>query len=237
MWMKSWGFCCPRGNRCAAHGLRIGRDPSSFAGMRTFLMLSLSLFTVVACTARGTKPDAAPDPVVAGAQDAFFDRLRALCGQSYAGRLAVFNEADAKLFAGPAVMQVRSCTDQEIRIPFHVGEDRSRTWVVTRTSQGLRLKHDHRHEDGSHDAVTMYGGDTADAGTPQRQAFPVDAESVAVFRREGLNASVTNVWAMEIEPDVRFVYELARPGTDRLFRVEFDLSRPVAAPPTPWGWQ
>ena len=81
----------------------------------------------------------------------------------------------------------------------------------------------------------MYGGDTADAGTPQRQAFPVDAESVAMFQREGLNASVANVWAMEVEPGQRFVYELARPGSDRLFRVEFDLSRPVEAPPPPWG--
>ena len=46
-------------------------------------------------------------------------------------------------------MHVRECSEDAIRIPFHVGEDRSRTWVVTRTANGLRLKHDHRHEDGS----------------------------------------------------------------------------------------
>jgi hypothetical protein len=62
----------------------------------------------------------------------------------------------------------------------------------------------------------------------------VDAESVAMFQREALAASVTNVWAMEIEPERRFVYELRRPG-GRLFRVEFDLSRPVALPPAPWS--
>ena len=123
---------------------------------------------------------------------------------------------------------------QELRIPFHVGEDRSRTWVLTRTPDGLRLKHDHRHRDGAPDAVTMYGGDTADAGTMARQAFPVDAESVAMFQRDGLAASVTNVWAMEIEPGRRFAYELSRPG-GRLFRVEFDLSKPVPVPPAPWG--
>ena len=80
----------------------------------------------------------------------------------------------------------------------------------------------------------MYGGDTAGAGTAVRQEFPVDAESIAMFEREGLNASVTNTWAMEIEPGARFLYELARPG-GRLFQVEFDLSRPVPAPPAPWG--
>ena len=71
-------------------------------------------------------------------------------------------------------------------------------------------------------------------GSSVRQEFPVDAESVAMFEREGMNASVTNTWAMEIEPGARFLYELARPG-GRLFQVEFDLTRPVAAPPPPWG--
>ena len=47
------------------------------------------------------------------------------------------------------VMHVRDCSADEVRIPFWVGEDHSRTWVVTRTETGLRLKHDHRHEDGS----------------------------------------------------------------------------------------
>ena len=80
----------------------------------------------------------------------------------------------------------------------------------------------------------MYGGDTASAGTAVRQEFPVDAESIAVFEREGLDASVTNTWAMEVEPGQRFLYELTRPG-GREFKVEFDLSQPVELPPAPWG--
>lgn len=133
-------------------------------------------------------------------------------------------------------MHVRGCEApaQGLRIPFHVGDDRSRTWVLTRTADGLRLKHDHRHADGSPDAVTLYGGDTIDAGTPLRQVFPVDAESRAMFEREGLGASLQNAWAMEIEPGKRFLYELRRPG-GRLFQVEFDLTAPVPLPPAPWG--
>jgi hypothetical protein len=38
---------------------------------------------------------------------------------------------------------------------------------------------------------------------------------------------------MEIHPGRTFAYELRRPN--RHFRVEFDLSRPVPAPPPPWG--
>ena len=133
-------------------------------------------------------------------------------------------------------MHVRGCQtpERELRVPFHVGEDRSRTWVLTRVGDGLRLKHDHRHADGSPDAVTLYGGDTREAGSAARQAFPVDAESVAMFERTGLAGSVRNTWAMEVEPGRRFVYELSRPD-GRLFRVEFDLSQPIATPPPPWG--
>jgi len=49
-----------------------------------------------------------------------------------------------------------------------------------------------------------------------------------------MTASNNNTWAMEIEPGEAFVYELSRPG-GRLFRVRFDLTRTVAAPPAPWG--
>ncbi len=105
--------------------------------------------------------------------------------------------------------------------------------MITRTATGLQLKHDHRHADGSPDVLTMYGGDTTTTGTAVRQEFPVDAESRALFEQEGLKASVANTWAMEIEAGTTFVYELARPG--RLFRVEFDLTQPVAIPPAPWG--
>jgi len=164
--------------------------------------------------------------------DAFLGALAPLCGKAYAGRIEVDTPAPTAPdpFAGkPLVMHVRSCAEREWRIPFHVGEDRSRTWVLTRTDQGLRLKHDHRHADGSPDASTNYGGETAAAGTAQRQTFPVDAESIAMFKAEGRLASVSNTWALELEPGERFVYELARPG-GRLFRVVFDLTQPVAAP-------
>lgn len=169
----------------------------------------------------------------------FMAALAQHCGQAFAGRVVTNVPASATPdpFDGKAlVMHVRGCQtpERELRVPFHVGEDRSRTWVLTRVGDGLRLKHDHRHADGSPDAVTLYGGDTREAGSAARQAFPVDAESVAMFERTGLAGSVSNTWAMEVEPGRRFVYELSRPD-GRLFRVEFDLSQPIATPPPPWG--
>ena len=123
--------------------------------------------------------------------------------------------------------------------------NRSRTWIVTRHGAGadtrFTLKHDHRHDDGEADAVTFYGGTSADAGSARAQDFPVEAESVALFTREGLDASLTNVWHVAVDPagskDARFVYQLTRRNDPtRRFRVEFDTTKAVAPPPPAWGW-
>lgn len=205
------------------------------------LAVALAACSPPPATETSTEPAPATDEsakAAADSQRAFFERITALCGQAFEGDVLT----DRPVTTGPdpfrnqtLTMHVRECSDEEIRIPFHVGEDRSRTWIVTRTDDGLRLKHDHRLEDGSDDPVTMYGGDTTDDGSAGRQTFPVDQFSQEMFSREGMDVSNTNVWAMEIEPEQNFVYELARTDADRMFRVGFDLTQPVATPPAPWG--
>lgn len=207
--------------------------------------IALGMLALVACdNASRPQPETAlvaPTPPPASSArapaDAFMGHIAELCGQVFGGRVVddIPAPSGPDTFADrPLVMHVRECSGETIRIPFHVGDDRSRTWVLTRTDSGLRLKHDHRHEDGSDDAITMYGGDTVGAGTAARQEFPVDAESVAMFTAADMTVSNHNTWAMEIEPGQSFVYELARPG-GRLFRVEFDLTEAVEVPPAPWG--
>jgi hypothetical protein len=200
------------------------------------LLLAATMLLTACATPDAAAPAVSTTPATTAA-DTFYKNIAALCGKSFAGRIVTNTPASATPdpFEGKAlVMQVRECNDTQLRVPFHVGDDHSRTWVITRQGAGLRLKHDHRHADGSPDATTMYGGDTSDAGTAQRQEFPVDAESIAMFQAQGMQASLTNTWAMEIMPGSEFVYELSRPG-GRLFRVSFDLTRPVASPPAPWG--
>ena len=189
--------------------------------------------SIVAGCATLPQPRDEPHP-----QAQFMARLASLCGKAFGGRLVTSDPADADMAGKPLVMHVASCAPGEVRMPFHVGDDRSRTWIISRTPTGLRLKHDHRHKDGAPDAVTMYGGDTDGPGTASRQEFPVDAESVALFRANKLDRSVTNVWAVEVT-DRTYAYELRRPPgpAARYFRVEFDLTRPVPAPPLPWGWR
>lgn len=200
------------------------------------LLLAATLLLTACATPDGAAPAVSVNTATTAA-DTFYKNVAALCGQSFAGRIVANTPVSATPdpFEGKAlVMQVRDCSNGELRIPFHVGDDRSRTWVIARQGAGLRLQHDHRHADGSPDATTMYGGDTREAGTARRQEFPVDAESITMFRAQGMQASLSNTWAMEITPGSEFVYELSRPG-GRLFRVRFDLTRPVPTPPAPWG--
>ncbi len=166
--------------------------------------------------------------------DALFGKITALCGQAFEGRVVTKDDRDADMASKRLVMHVRECDGDKIAIPFHVGEDRSRTWRITRTEAGLRLKHDHRHEDGTPDAVTMYGGDSLPPGTETRQNFPADEETKAVFLANKLDVSITNVWSIEVEPGKIFAYELNR--ENRHFRIEFDLTKPLAETPLPaWG--
>ena len=160
--------------------------------LRRLTAVSLALL-LSGCQAASPAPRAAAQP--APAHDQFWSALQQLCGQAFAGELTQGAAGDTA-FAGKAlVMHVRQCSEQELRIPFHVGEDRSRTWVLTRTEGGLRLKHDHRHADGSEDAVTQYGGDTRGVGTLTAQEFYADAHTATL-----IPAASVNVWTVEVLP-------------------------------------
>ncbi|MCW5725070.1 MAG: hypothetical protein KIS81_08925 [Maricaulaceae bacterium] len=212
----------------------------------TFRALAAPLIIAGAMALAACEPEQAPSldqppAPPASPQDVFWANLCGLTGQAFEGRIVANRDDYAPADAGPdpfegrqLVVHFRDCSDEEIRAPFHVGDDRSRTWVFTRTETGLRLKHDHRHEDGTDDEVTMYGGDTAEPGTPNLQAFPVDQYSIDLFERVGLTRSVTNVWVVGVEPGEAYTYSLQRPG--REFTVRFDLTRPLdELPPQPWG--
>ena len=165
--------------------------------------------------------------------DAFFTSIAQHCGKAFEGKVAVDNQP-SPAFDAKLVMFVRKCDQGELQIPFYVGDNASRTWIIKKTGSGLSLKHDHRHKDGTDDPVTMYGGHTLGAGYKQIQSFPVDQYSKELFAKHGLPQSITNIWQVYIYADM-FSYRLVRGG--REFRVDFDLTKPISAPAAPWGYR
>jgi hypothetical protein len=156
-----------------------------------------------------------PASAQAHAKSSFFGNLGALCGATFEGA-SVFPREAGDAFAGKKlVAHVASCTANEIRVPFIVGTDRSRTWIITRSDAGLQLKHDHRHEDGAPDAQTMYGGMANNAGTPHAQSFAADAYTAKL-----IPAAATNLWTLSVSPDGKtMTYYLERDGKPR-FKAE-----------------
>lgn len=162
----------------------------------------------------------------------FWNGLQDLYGKAFEGTIIAGSPNDT-VFAGKRLlMHVRMCTDNQVKIPFFVGNDSSRTWIFSLDDTGILLKHDHRHADGTPDAVTMYGGKTTNYGSANCPLFPTDQETAQL-----LSYTIANVWWIDLVPGESFTYNLRRVNTDRVFSVRFDLKNPVEIPGKPWGWQ
>ena len=187
--------------------------------MKNFTLLFLLVFWVSAGSVSAQVAES----------DEFWKSLRRYCGKAYLGEIVHAPENDS--FRGKKlVMHVRSCKKDQIKIPFFVGEDKSRTWILTKTKDRIQLKHDHRHKDGTSDKVTMYGGITTNNGSATRQVFPADEETTKMLR-----AAASNVWWIDLT-EKYLTYNLRRVGTDRFFSIRFDLTKEIEKPKAPWGW-
>ncbi len=163
--------------------------------------------------------------------DQFWQQLKRHCGKTYEGTVTSGATANDGFSGKRLIMHVLSCSDDQLLIPFNVGENRSRTWILTKKMDKIELKHDHRHEDGSKDAVTMYGGTSTNSGLPGIAMFPADQQTV-----QTIPAAATNIWWMTINQNT-FTYNLRRIGSDRLFTVTFDVTKPIEKPLPSWGWE
>lgn len=175
----------------------------------------------------------APDVALAPEQEAFWATLQAHCGKAYAGTVSDITDYYRATFPEgvPLLMHVMECTEDRIHIPFHEGDDRSRNWILTRVGGTIRLKHDHRHEDGTEDAISQYGGDAPRPGLAERQIFPADAHTASI-----LPLRADNFWFFHFVDDQRLHYGVHWPKMGHSIRIEFDLSNPVEPPPRPWGY-
>lgn len=200
--------------------------------IKTALILSATLLTVASHTTKAAEVFEAP-LVSIDSHDQFFNNIKQYCGKAFEGKVTVDNAKSDSFANKKLIMHVRKCSDSQLQVPFHVGEDASRTWLITKTGSGLSLKHDHRHKDGTSDESTMYGGHTLDAGWAEAQSFPADQYSKELFIRQGIPQSNGNTWQMFIYPE-QFTYRLVRSG--REFRVDFDLTKPITPPAAPWGY-
>lgn len=159
----------------------------------------------------------------------FWKNLEKHCGKAYEGKLAEHITRDD--FTGKKLtMHVKSCSSNEIKIPFNVGDNYSRTWILTKKDGIITLKHDHRHENGTSETITFYGGTNTNFGFKDFQMFPADQETANL-----IDYASTNIWWITLD-DTTFSYNLQKAGSKTPFNVYFDLTKEIAIPSAPWGW-
>ncbi len=200
--------------------------------MRIILSLVLSICLITSCKEKvNEKKEIAKKETKKSVEtQEFWNHLKKLCGKSFEGILEL-PENDEQFGGKKLVMHVRSCNDSIIKIPFFVGDDKSRTWVLKLKDNRISLKHDHRHEDGSEDEITQYGGVTTNSGQSSLQVFSADEGT-----KKMIPAASSNTWWITLD-NKQFTYNLRRLGTPRVFRVTFDLTKTIENPEAPWGWK
>lgn len=160
----------------------------------------------------------------------FWKQLQSHCGNAYEGEIIEGSIPGDGFTGEKLIMHLRSCDEKNIRIPFFVGANKSRTWILHINEEKIiSLKHDHRNPDGSEEELTQYGGINTNIGLPNLQIFPADAHTAKI-----LPAAASNVWWLTID-ETSFTYNLRRIGSDRLFSVRFDLTKTLETPEAPWG--
>jgi hypothetical protein len=177
----------PEPNPGVSPGPAPDRDPRSGA-----LLASLA----GGCDAADTPPSSAPESspaleaahadegsrALAPEQEAFWAALLAHCGNAYEGQVSDVTPYYADGLVGRrAVIHFLDCSEDRIHVPFHLDDNRSRNWIVTREGGTLRLKHDHRNPDGTEEAISQYGGDAPTPGLATRQIFPADGTPQTSF--------------------------------------------------------
>ena len=185
---------------------------------RISLCIGVSLLSLLLAKSPAAGDDAS-DP--RKTQRLFFENLKKLCGATYKGATEFPRDPDHPLAVGKELtIRFASCSEDEIRIPLHAGEDKSRTWILTLRDGKLLLKHDHRHPDGTPAGQTNYGGWATDDGTAERQHFAADDETAKLIPE-----AATNVWTMEIDAEKgQFTYSLERNNAPR-YKAVFRLDR------------
>lgn len=163
--------------------------------MKRLLLAAATIsLSIIACSNKVSNKDFSIN-----SQTDYFANLTKLCGKTFVGESDYPKDPNHDFAGKKLVAHFKSCNGQEIRIPFTVGEDKSRTWIITKTDKGLLLKHDHRHKDGTPDEITMYGGYAGNyknsEGTGLKQHFLADEHTAKL-----IPDAKSNAWTISYDP-------------------------------------
>lgn len=197
-----------------------------FTGLLSFYLMGVILLS--SC-GKNTEPQATSEEIT----KAFLANYEPFCGKAFAGKSTFTDLGENHVLNDANLLMIFDfCTSDNVRIPFFVEDDRSRTWILSYTEAGLRLGHDHRYEDGTEHEANFYGGIAMEntgnyfehypenkTSSEYKLFFPADERTLA-----DRPAREINVWSKEFDlENQRYYYRLYLYG-DLRFEATFDLS-------------
>ncbi len=191
------------------------------------LKISIIIFAVILSACNGQKEKLSDvsenqETILNDSEKAFLKNLASLCGQSFLGKQIYSKDGRDSWAEKRLVMYVTVCEEDKVYIPFHVDENKSRTWMFLNENGKLRFRHDHRHEDGTPEDLTLYGGYSDGKGSDLVQCFPWDEYTESI-----LTDGNKRQWNVFLNDDLStFTYELYV-NEELVFAAEFDLTKPL----------
>lgn len=190
--------------------------------MRRILFSLMFALAISSCGNQPKQSQVIESPALTEAEQAFMNNLASLCGKSFAGKETYSKDGRDSWAQRSMVIYFTTCERDEVHIPFHIDDDKSRTWMFINDHGKLRFRHDHRHEDGTPEDLTLYGGYADGNGTAFKQSFPADE-----YTNTLLNDELDRQWNVILSEDLStMTYELGYLG-EIVFRAEFDLTTPL----------
>ncbi len=156
-------------------------------------------------------------------ETSFLENYADYCGYAYRGESTLVELGEGNPLEGAdLVMILDDCSKDEVRMPFYVDDDRSRTWIVRRMNGRLHLSHDHRYPNGTEYDANLYGGYADEDGDAETVYFPSDERTIAERPSREINR-----WSKSFDHEnQRYHYRLYLRDTLR-YEAEFDLSDPL----------
>ncbi len=192
--------------------------------IKKLFLFTFILSIMLACGPAAEKEKTGIEETIAlsGNEKKFFERISTLCGKKFAGE-EVFTAEGRESFAGEKmIIHFEKCTEDEIRIPFHIGDDKSRTWLLLVEDGELRFRHDHRDEDGDPEEITMYGGYSDKKGTEYSQFFPPDDYTLDLLER-----APGHEWVLTFSEDMKTLTYCLQSKDNLVFKAKFFIDEPL----------
>lgn len=200
--------------------------------VKNLLLLVSTLFFLISCGQQTHEGNKISDDMIRKAEVLesslpqaerdFLKNMADLCGNSFRGKETFSAPGRESWRDKDFLIHITVCDEDKVHIPFHIDQDRSRTWMFLAEENGLRFRHDHRHEDGTPEDLTMYGGYADGTGTGFIQRFPADK-----YTRDLLNDTIGREWRVVLAEDMStLTYELHYSGR-LMFAAGFDLTSPI----------